>query len=165
MTKYALPGVTVLLVVAAIGAMSYPGRRGYQAASSPAAPPTALPSPAAARMTREGAIGAARGRAATMGEANPVLVDAFTTTLSDVRHRLRPSDGAPSDGPPPGKALVPEDARVWMVRMRGEFEPPSGPGPVVENPRRHPGWMYAVFDAEAGTMITWGLRGKATPIR
>ncbi len=166
MVKYVLVGLTTLLVITAIAVMIHGGRQetAIVQGSSPAQL-MAIPSPAATTTPRDRAINGARGWASHFGEQNPTLIDAFLTTFSDAQHRLRESDNEPPDGPPPGKGMVPNDGKVWLVRMRGNFYIPRGPGPARDNPQRHPAWMFAIIDAKTGQTVAYGTCGLDCPIR
>ncbi len=166
--KYALTCLTVLCVSAAIGAMLYVARQ--SAATDLGATGTdsvMIPSRTPTRTARDAAIEGTRGWAASFCEQKPVLIDAFLTTYSDARNRLRESDDEPPDGPPPGKGPVSDDGKVWLVRMGGKLCIPRGPGPADASwkRQRHPGWMFAIIDAKTGRTVQYGTKGAQFPIR
>lgn len=102
-------------------------------------------------------------RAAVFGEANPTLVAATEMTLAEAERRVFP-EGAAIDGPVEGQATVPDDALVWLVRMRGTFHPPHGPE-ITQATRKYQGWMYTIIDAETGQTIASGIRPNDVPLR
>lgn len=112
---------------------------------------------------RERAIEIGRIHAVDLGEANPTLIDAVLTTQEDVRRRLQPPDGTPSDGPYPRGSGISDDAAVWLVRMEGSFRPRSYPG--GELPPRESGWMFAVLNAATGETVGYGYEPEGSSIR
>ena len=181
--KYAL-AVVILAVVVAAMLMLGPedSSRGDTGASRPAATsvPTVVAHPeptivvlptlhvpevsvADAVVTREEAVAAAHGFAADMKEYNPVLIDAVLTTQADVRDRLRPAGATRSDGPSPRSSGVSDEAAMWLVRMRGEFQTPSYPGPELPPPVK--GWMFVALNAATGQTLGYGHDPEGEPLR
>jgi hypothetical protein len=87
-----------------------------------------------------------------MGEEQPELIEARLMTLGEAMHRLH-EDGT--------KADLPDDALVWVVRMRGTFMPSSAPGPEYMVPEE--GWSFAVINAKTGRMMGHGYNYPDTP--
>lgn len=114
-------------------------------------------------ITRARAIETGRSYAMALGEANPTLIDAVLTTQKDVRRRLQPPDGTPSDGPYPRGSGISDDAAVWLVRMEGSFRPDRGL--AGELPPAKPGWMFVVLNAATGQSIGYGYEREDSPRR
>jgi hypothetical protein len=170
-TRYRTIATTTALALAAAVALVSATRAQQVPAIQKATPGPALQVVAPAQTTRAAlpAVGVSRQaaaefgrmRAAAFGEANPALVDATEMTLAEARRRVYP-DGEPIDGPVAGRSMVPDDARVWLVRMRGAFQAPHGPRP---SNRRTTGWMYTIVEVETGQTIASGFRSNAMPLR
>ncbi|MDP9380435.1 MAG: hypothetical protein M3Q29_09850 [Chloroflexota bacterium] len=165
---YALARITALFVAAAIGVVFSVTRQSTATdLGAASADSVMIPSFTPTGTARDAAIKTGCYWAAGFCEQNPVLIDAFLTTYSDARNRLRESDDKPPDGPLPGKRPVPDDAKVWLVRMGGKLCIPRGPGPADASwkRKRHPAWMSAVINAETGRTIQYGTHGPHFPIR
>ncbi|MDP9353473.1 MAG: hypothetical protein M3P51_18290, partial [Chloroflexota bacterium] len=79
------------------------------------------------------------------------LIDVSYTSFADAMWRLRPPGEEPDSGP---EGLVSPTEGVWLVRMRGEFQPPTSPSPWKGG--SEPGWMYAVLHGQSGETLTYG---------
>jgi hypothetical protein len=115
-------------------------------------PYTRLPSEAVSRLD---AIQAGRAAAGRMGDEDAELIDALLTTLADAEWRAHAQHDM-KDGPP-------DDALVWLVRLRGRFRPASAPGP--EQMIYEDGWAFAVVNAKTGQTMGYGYNDNTTPIR
>ena len=163
-----LLSAVLLVAIAAVALFNFLPDRAQDEATSQAAgtttsqglasgsPPVA--SIPAVAVSRTAAIEFGRMRAASFGEADPALIDALVTTLSDARRRLASPDGTVKGS---YKAGWGPDHLVWLVRMRGTFKPPHPPRPVPPTE----GWMYTVVDATTGQTIQSGFAPSTWPLR
>jgi len=109
----------------------------------------ALPQVAVSRQAAE-EIGRFRARA--FGEDNPVLIEA--------QRKIYP-EGGPIDGPV--DKVVPDGARVWLIRVKGIFVPPKYPARYVPAPTK--GWLYTIVEVETGRTFGSGIRADGVPVR
>ncbi len=115
--------------------------------------------------TRSQAIETATSTAALMYEKHPVLIDALLTTQAGARDKLRGPDGR-EDGPSASATGLPDNAAVWLVRMRGSFLPPEWPS---TDPRLTPtptkGWMFVVINGADGQIVGYGYVPEGYSLR
>lgn len=178
--RYLLAGATAAVVLLALFAVSRPRETAPIPVAAPEAVSTevaALPTPIqpvipsvmptlerirvpytklrSEAVPRREAIRTGRGAAELMGDDDAKLIDAVLTTLVDAKWRLGDVDETETG--------VPDDALVWLVRLRGRFRPASAPGP--EQMIYEDGWAFAVVNAKTGQTMGYGYNYNTTPIR
>lgn len=147
--KYLLAGLTLAVVLFGAAVVNRDGLIGAaEGCGEAVAIPPELPVP---QVVCGQAIEKGRGLAGAMQDADASLIDVSYTSFADAMWRLRPPGEEPDSGP---EGLVAPTEGVWLVRMRGEFQPPSSPDPWKEGPE--PGWMYAVLHGQSGDVLTYG---------
>ncbi len=107
--------------------------------------PTGAPEP----LTRAEAVEKARGLSRAMGELSPRLVDVREVSFHEALAR---TDSLPREA----NGLPPDERRVYLVKMKGAFEPLSHPREAGQQIR---GTMFLIADAVNGRPIGWGIRG------
>lgn len=167
-----VPAVVALLLIASARQVdqsptAQTGQTGAELVATPGrsqevAPPVEATQVALPPVSRQAAVELGRVRAGAFGEGNPALIDATVMPLAEAQRTVFP-EGGPIDRPVEGHAVVRSDAQVWLVRMRGTFQPPKRPPGRV--PPSTVGWMYTIVEVETGRTISSGFRSNAMPVR
>lgn len=173
--RYLYAPLTTAIAVVSLGVLARSGIEGPASAGAPQHLPVSTPTTFAVPETvstlaqvqvpytkepeqavsRAQAVEGGRAAAGLMGEDAPELVDATLMPLGEAMSRLGEGDQTETG--------LPDDALVWVVRMRGRFMPSSAPGP--EQMVAKEGWAYTLLNANTGQMIGHGYYTSDTPLK
>ncbi len=149
--RYVLAILTMLLAGVAVIAIVTQARQSSMGALGAQPTPRAMPD-VAALTSRDALVAEATNLAHAMGERNPTLVGVHHLSFGDA---LALTDSLPRES----SYLPPDDRPVFVVQMRGTFEPLTHP---PESKTRISGTMYVIVDAVDGHRIGLGINGDAS---